>query len=274
MRLLIVPDLHLQGSLLLPRIEAVIKSTNTPIDKWVFLGDYFDQWQVQDIKIPTKETQYLEQFAATHECIFLIGNHDIPYITTNIEHYSHPSPTVAMMYQQTLANLQCQLAYEEGDWLFSHAGLVTGKLNEMDTHIINNTTISTNDELLYYLSNIQSESGWTSGGLAPVPSLVWARPDDWYHATNPNYKYQVVGHTPQTEITDITDEHGTVYFTDTMSLSYNYLSKRYSAYGNHTCLYVDTETNDILVIQPDRQNINEHINNHFGRRKDSIHELL
>ena len=248
----VIPDLHLNGSLILKQITHAIEHHNIHVDKFLFLGDYFDQYNIDHNKLlAQKEIHTLEEFKKKHNCIFLLGNHDIPYITTNMEHYSETNPTIAMMYQQCIVNLEPQLAYEENGILFSHAGLVVGKIDELDTTPITNDNF---DLYTNYLNTIQQAASKASGGNEAVPSLVWARPEDWYNTPNDNYEIQIMGHTPHNQIViEDFDEHLNIY-TDTFSLTYKHinhplLNTLYDAYGDGSFIVVDTESHDIQYLK-------------------------
>lgn len=244
-KLVIIPDLHLQESLVLPLITQTLKENGIQPDKYLFIGDYFDQWQVNDNRIIQREIQYLKDFAATHSSQFILGNHDLPYITTEIESYSNHNMKAMMAYQRALTSLNGSLAHQDNDWLFSHAGLTQGQITDSDIVDINDDNF---DVYGHYLNAIQHKVSYTSGGWSLYPSLVWARPEDWYPELNTNYHFQVVGHTPVATIDKLssTDEQRAVYFVDTFSLKRGLLG--YLPIGDGSFIVIDTQTNQVTKL--------------------------
>lgn len=218
-KIVVVPDLHLQGRLVLPAIEMELIKARAKVDLFLFLGDYFDQYDVSDYKLSKAEADYLLTFASTHPCKFLLGNHDIPYLINDIEAYSDFSSKIQMYYQMTLAKMNVSLAYQDRDYLFTHAGQTAGKLSNRDFEVINDDNF---DMYLDYLHQVQQQASPASGGMSKNPSCVWARPEDWSDEYNPNYVCQVVGHTPMKQISKVIsfkDPNRSIIFSDTFSLA-------------------------------------------------------
>lgn len=258
-KIAVIPDTHLQARMMLPIIASKLKDEGIKPDKYVFLGDYFDQWHVNDYDISQKEVQTLSDFAENHECIFLLGNHDIPYVTTDLRHYSDPSPKTCMLYQKALVDMGASLAYEEGDFLFSHAGFVRDRAYEVDFTKLTHDNFY---DMSSYLTQVLNDAGRSSGGYALVPSSVWARPDEWTHELNPEYTHQVVGHTPQRTIDRLERGDSQIHFCDTFSLGIDIRTdkktgknyRHYYAGGDGSFLVVDTSTNNIQKLTPEWKN--------------------
>jgi len=288
-KIVVIPDMHLQSRLILPEVERVTR--NKQVDMYLFLGDYFDQWGVSDNReLIEKEVKNIIDFSKNHPCKFLLGNHDIPYLTTELEHYSAKNPSIVMTIQKALTKVGVSLAYEDGDYLFSHAGLVNGQITELDTVTIDDSNF---DIYLSYLNDIQHTVSKSSGGDSPIPSLVWARPEDSYMLHNSNYRYQVMGHTPMKRITTDTDDNGReMIYTDTFSLLREEVMLdhkfyiEYTPYGDGSLLYIDTKTNktETLSTNWQREGIMKSRYNYFyepeianilfNHQKDKIIELF
>lgn len=250
-KIVIVPDLHLQESLILPKIEEQLILNKESIDLFVFLGDYFDQYGIHDANFSKKEAEYLLKFAKSHPCKFLLGNHDIPYLTTEIENYSEHQLSTEMLYQATLVDLQPSVAYQTGKYLFTHAGKTDGKLSPTDFETINNRNF---DMYLSYLNSLQHEVSEASGGYSKHPSCVWARPEDWTSDYNPEYQIQIFGHTPMKQITmiqSISHPNRKLIFSDTFSLAYqaNHNKMRHFPYGEQSFNIIDTLTDEIKTLR-------------------------
>ena len=117
--ILVIPDVHLKFNILYPIIKDV--TSQNKVDKLVFLGDYFDDWGQQlNNKLYEETCDYLKKLNAEYDCIFLLGNHDVPYITRNLQHYSNHDPHTVSLCRETLLSLSPRIAYKENDILYSH----------------------------------------------------------------------------------------------------------------------------------------------------------
>ena len=68
MRTLVIGDIH--GGL--RALHQIMERANvTPNDTLIFLGDYVDGWSQSPQVI-----DYLIELKTTHNCIFILGNHD------------------------------------------------------------------------------------------------------------------------------------------------------------------------------------------------------
>ena len=85
MHLCIIPDLH-------NRIEVakeIIEKENENVDEFIFLGDYFDDWNETSQTVKTT-AEFVSEYIHNDKFKFLIGNHDLHYI---INHRSWRSST-------------------------------------------------------------------------------------------------------------------------------------------------------------------------------------
>lgn len=126
MKTLVIGDIHGRSTWV-----DIVKEESDNIGKVVFLGDYFDSFNISadnqinnfiDI-IKFKENTKLE-------VILLIGNHDHHYLDVG-EHYTGYQPvhdlTIRELIKQNIHNL-C-IVHRHDDILLSHAGISTNWLN-------------------------------------------------------------------------------------------------------------------------------------------------
>lgn len=268
MKIVVIPDTHLLQSLILPKIEATAPKDT---ELFLFLGDYFDNWnQTGKYQLSEHECNTLTDFTNKHNCKLLLGNHDIPYLTTEIDSFSDSNSKTIMLYQKTLMDIGASLAYQAGNYTFTHAGMVTDELVGIDFLTIDNSNYSEHLDYLNYVQNVSE------------PSMVWVRPDERY-PWNPKYKHQVVGHSPHETLTTLTNDDQTFTYMDTFSLSYREVPinreqtiTQYSQIGDGSYLYIDTDTETTQVIQTDwaseatHKQIFEHfVLNYYGGKEPS-----
>lgn len=266
-KVVVIPDLHLQESLILPKIIETLDKVGESPDLFLFLGDYFDQWGISDLEFSSKQAEYLKIFSRKYPCKFLLGNHDIPYILYEPEHYSESNPEISKLYRKTLLdNLDSvYVAYEVGDFTFSHAGQIQGKFPSEAFNPINRESIE-KEHNRNYLRLIQNGVSYSSGGNSENASCVWARPDDWkdVNYNNDNYALQIVGHTPMRNIKSVRPYEGGVTFADTFSLGLNFKNskKHYYCFGNGNFMLIDTFERTIKKLSTfiSDSELNEHFN--------------
>lgn len=190
-------------------------------DKIVFVGDYVDSFTVKN---PEMKHNLLDiiHFKRTYpdKVVLLIGNHDVQYIVPD-QICSGYRPEMKIDFEQIFRENDelFQLAYfvesEDGTrTLWTHAGVTEGWLNclrkivdspkfRYKDHFIGWESMRV-DELinlawqfrLHVLFNVDSYSGGMSQWAGPV----WVRPTILLWEALKGYN-QVVGHTPQREIT-------------------------------------------------------------------------
>lgn len=158
------------------------------VDQLVFLGDYFDDWgQQTNNKLYQETCDYLMKLKKEYNCIFLLGNHDVPYITNHMRHYSISNPPTIFRCRETLLSLSPQIAYQKDGILYSHAGFIS-QPDEIDFQIYKEPLEEGYSRLLIY------ERG-TFGGP------FWIRPDEWQRELQEQLPTQIVGHSPVPDIT-------------------------------------------------------------------------
>lgn len=179
--LLVIPDIHLKFENMKTKIIDTLQTH--PTDELIFLGDYFDDWNQQYNPVKYKNTMSqidnLVQ-SLSQKCVFLLGNHDYPYISKHLEYYSIKYPDITNEIRDWIIKHNMQLAYLSNTILFSHAGYLTKPkkwhFDPCHQHMRGLTTIYNDDD-----------------------GPLWIRP---YNLKSTQIKdIQVFGHTPTSTIT-------------------------------------------------------------------------
>ncbi len=185
-------------------------------DKLIFIGDYFDL--KDDIQSNTQISNFLEilnfkkSVEPTHEVVLLFGNHDFHYLPGINENYSGFNEIARLQIGQILsdciAERQFNMIYNQGNFLFSHAGVTK-------TWLYNNIWVNENldpnglceavNDLFYFKPN---KFKFTIGknqsmyGDDVTQSPIWVRPKSLLKDGLSDY-FQVVGHTAKDHIKQI-----------------------------------------------------------------------
>jgi hypothetical protein len=211
-------------------------------DKVIFLGDYFDSFTISAVEQMHNFKEIVEfKETSGKEVIMLLGNHDHHYYPgINDSSTSGYQTKMAFVIKQLVEeNKQhFQMAYREGEFVFSHAGFSSEWLD--DTVIgwtLDNMIDKVNELLLYaphaldYRSfKMFSATEWTGAGGYGNESYqgpMWIRPKALMSVNKHTLRkkiIQVVGHTYQNEI----DKHGKTtggryYFVDVQETSQEYM---------------------------------------------------
>lgn len=199
---LFIGDTHLQFGL----IELFIKETvtNEKVEQIVFVGDYLDQWNCDtNGQLYINELQRLIDFknemnSQNIDVIFLVGNHDVPYLTQQYEYYSCKQVNCLNKIYNLLTALEPQIAFKVTDNLIaSHAGYIDN-VDIKESHF-EPWSIDLIDEYLY----LQNKVGQSRGGYYTYGGVLWIDLYDLLQLETPFQ--QVVGHTPVKEI-DVTNK--------------------------------------------------------------------
>ena len=207
-------------------------------DRFIFVGDYFDSFDVPGL-IQCQNFQDIIEFKTTtdKEVILLIGNHDYHYFPEIGEngcsgYQTRMAPTIQHLINTNRDHLQ--LAYQFDDFLVTHAGVSSTWLDETITMWdVENLAMYLNDLFKYqplkvgYRSYKQVGDNvyWASGfGDETFQGPIWIRPKSLMKANYDTLRkqiIQVVGHTGQRQI-DIKggSTGGRYYFIDTMPKQY------------------------------------------------------
>ena len=231
MKLVAIGDIHGRD------IWKQIIAKEQDADEFVFVGDYFDSFTV---KGPDQINNFLDiiEFKKQSKVpvILLIGNHDYHY-------YPGIEDSGTSGYQTLLApsikhvvgdNKQyLQVAYQVGEFVFTHAGLSSEWLDDMVVDWdVDSLDATVNDLFQYQPGKIAYRSykqvgdqvyGAQGYGNEAFQGPIWIRPSALMTANKKMLRkkiIQVVGHTPQDNI-DIEGKStgGRYYFIDT--LEYN-----------------------------------------------------
>ena len=186
--ILVIPDVHLKFNIMYPIIKDI--TSQNKVDQLVFLGDYFDDWgQQTNNKLYQETCDYLLKLKKEYNCVFLLGNHDVPYLTRNFQHYSNHDPNVVSLCANTLLSLEPMIAYAHDGIIYSHAGFISTP-DEIDFRIFTNNNHAHFVRLLAYEQHYYTND-----------NPLWIRPDEWQLSVQEWLPTQVVGHSPVSNIT-------------------------------------------------------------------------
>lgn len=186
--ILVIPDVHLKFNILYPIIKEV--TSKHKVDQLVFLGDYFDDWGQQTNNQLYQETcDYLTKLNKEYNCIFLLGNHDVPYLTGHLQHYSNHDSHIVSLCRDTLLALSPRIAYKKNHVLYSHAGFISTP-DDIDFRIFTDNNHDHYVRLLAYKQQYYTKD-----------NPLWIRPDEWQRSLLEWLPTQIVGHSPVPDIT-------------------------------------------------------------------------
>jgi predicted phosphodiesterase len=211
MNLLIISDVHGRTD------WNTIVAQEANAEKVIFLGDYFDSF---DIKTQQQLDNFKEIIAFKEQnpnkVILLTGNHDLhylPYFITIGERYSGFQSQYAYLIGDLIqTNLHhLQMAYREGNYLFTHAGVT-------NTWLANNA-YDNEQEIATFLNELFVHQpaafrirGSDFFGNTIESSPVWVRPESLMKdAYEKDQLKQVVGHTVVKHINIVEDKY---FFVD------------------------------------------------------------
>jgi len=195
MRTLIIPDLHHH----VENAERWIASQSA--DRVIFLGDYFDDFG-DNVSDARKTAEWLRRRIETTQDIFLIGNHDAPYMFPENPQLYCPGftkPKAAgireILKPEHWKRFQ-QATIEQG-WLLSHAGFhpnwISGvPLNELSTLCDNSMQRAARGVPDPFFG-----AGIDRDGSQGVGGPLWL---DWASLVPIPGINQIVGHTPGSKV--------------------------------------------------------------------------
>ena len=103
-----------------------IEKENENVDEFIFLGDYFDDWNETPQTVKAS-AEFVSEYIHDDKFKFLIGNHDLHYI---INHRSWIASTWTEEKFNTINEIidedmwsKFLWTYHKDNWLFSHAGI-------------------------------------------------------------------------------------------------------------------------------------------------------
>ena len=197
MKALIVPDVHMKLDEMLPHIERHWNEHQPDI--LVFLGDYFDEWgKTGDDDAYLRTVDQLRCIDEHYPTIFLLGNHDIPYLMDEPQHYSSDSFEIHQAIKDCLLSLNPYITYEVDDILLVHGGWIE---------------TPTDRQRLQWLDIPQVEKHWL---MHNTDGPLWVRPDILAHCSHVRQP-QIVGHTPTKQVQVFKTPESQFITTDTWS---------------------------------------------------------
>ena len=227
-KLLVIPDVHLKPWMFEQAMEIM---ENSYCEGAVCLGDLVDDWGCQwNVELYEKTLNEAIGFAENYpDTIWCYGNHDLSYLWNQYDHpgYSDAAEDIVIRKLEELKDTldspdNLALIHRIDNTLFSHAGLawtfVSTQMPEMMGDI---------DCIIETINGYGVEEMWE------VNSPIWVRPQDGtlYRGMYPDDLFQVVGHTPVSEVY----EQENMITADTFS---TYTNGR--PVGNEEFCWVDT----------------------------------
>ena len=216
-KVIIIPDVH--GRTFWK--DVVEKYSDSKYDKVpiVFLGDYLDPYDQEDIRFKDAFTNFKEivEFKRNNpdRVILLLGNHDLHYINTSSNCRSSRydrmhSSEIRKIFMDNLDvfQLMWKVDIDSITYVFSHAGITLEWLQDYNyifnvdcTNIIK--AISTlkindmfhNDETIENVLNTLSAISYYRGGWAKNGSMVWEDLTTFLKKPKEENFIQIFGHT-------------------------------------------------------------------------------
>lgn len=172
-------------------------------DKFVFIGDYFDSF---DVKADDQVSNFKKILAFKDEypdkVVLLYGNHEHHYMS-EYEDYSGKQHGRTLYYRSLIGDAiaagQIQMCYKHYKFLFTHAGISKTWANTWEVDL-ENVESSVNEvfKTKPYAFNF-SESDRTGYGGSITQSPIWIRPEQ-LRMDGLDDVIQIVGHTHQVAI--------------------------------------------------------------------------
>lgn len=235
MKIVVIGDIHGRN------VWKEIVNYENP-DKVIFIGDYFDSFDIPHSDQITNFLDIIEyKKSSGKEVIMLIGNHDYHYIKDIDENYSgfkaQYKPAISFLLEENKEHLQ--MAYQMDEFLFTHAGVSSVFLNELkkilfeDEVSVDNIASFLNlafecKPLLFGFGRFRNpEFNIDPYGDDKEQSCIWIRPRSLMKANYDNLRkevIQVVGHTQIKEMDIKGKATGNRYFLiDCLETSGEYL---------------------------------------------------
>lgn len=228
-KILIIPDVH-GRTFWKTAVEKHFDDSN----KIIFLGDYLDRYENEDITRKQEKENFLEIINFKKEnkdkVVLLLGNHDLHYIEQSFTMSTRHSSNYAYSYKQIFLENKSlfKLAHEETindkKILFTHAGLMNSWY-QRNKNTIGELTVDNLNQLLNFPNGIQclcdiskyrtcigEESGsilWSDvrekiniDVMKDENDSITPNDDSWVD----EYDYQIFGHTQLSIKPIITDK--------------------------------------------------------------------
>lgn len=213
-------------------------------DKVIFIGDYFDSFNIPHSDQINNFLDIIEyKKSSGKEVIMLIGNHDYHYMKGVEESYSGYKasyrPTIEFLLEDNKQYLQ--MAYQDGEFLFTHAGVSSAFLDQLKKYLLFTDEILPTENIAKFVNMVFEHKPQMFGFGAMVKnssylepygddleqSPIWIRPRSLMKANYDTLRkevIQVVGHTGVNEIDIKGKATGNRYFLiDCLETSGEYL---------------------------------------------------
>jgi hypothetical protein len=205
MNIIVIPDIHTKYE----KAARIIERYNHT-HKFVFVGDYFDQFN-DNPEINQMTAEWLKYHLNDDNKVFLVGNHDIHYMPWASFFCSGFSTAKKEAINSVLSiddwNKLKYFHFENG-WFFSHGGLsehwFKHPVNDNITpdHVQRVVDSSIEELKMSKLNNAIYAADIFRGGRNKKGGLLW---NDWRNMDLIVGIKQVVGHTPLPRVTAISD---------------------------------------------------------------------
>lgn len=278
MTTIIIGDIHLMSTLILPLIDEAIKDKQ--IDQIIFTGDYCDQWSQQyNSALYQNDLAFLLRWKQKKEALGiqvmnLLGNHDLPYIVDRPAHYSLLDEQVRQDVRELLLALKPQISCWVGEYLVSHGGYLSDV--EIDPYEQTPLTVELleNAEVFHHIRVLLQEVGQCRGGHALYGGPVWADiMAEFPRYPSKYYSKQVVGHRPIPEIEVFTNKKSQMIGIDTFTITrkQEYPFFRPIAEEPAVLMIVEGETDVLPIPGWTEEEMGEAIYQHYAQ--DSVLEF-
>lgn len=258
MKILVIGDIHGYDTFLY-RLD--INDLFSKYDKVVFVGDYVDSFHYSiEHQVHTLKSLVNVKEKNTNT-IFLLGNHDAPYLYSAATRCDNIDPIGHTMYPSLLNKLETQIAFGVDNWLITHAGVTNwwsnyylekDEMKDAETlaHTLNYWLKKQNNAIIP-LTELPYSRG--SSNRYSKPSPLWA---DWNDLKNDAQVgiNQIVGHTDKVNLIDDI-KHPIIYetFNEDILINVDNLDKGYNLQHGlperkDVFLEIDTKSNEHKFI--------------------------
>ena len=205
MKILAIGDIHGRNCW-----KQIIQKELDNVDKIVFIGDYFDSFNVQIIDQINNFLDIL-QFKKdnTDKVITLTGNHELHYFKYMRNKYSGYKVAteiqVADLLEEEVRNNNLQIAYKVNDILFTHAGVTKTWCNQNNINYDHVQIDKEINQLFKYRKEYFDIHIPTNGfGDEIHQGPLWVRPKSLTEDATPHL--HIIGHT-HNEMVEITETY-------------------------------------------------------------------
>ncbi len=196
MKTLVIPDIHHKV-----KVVDTILYKEAP-DRVIFLGDWFDDFNDDDMLSRTTTAWLTCRMDRHPEDIFIWGNHDTHYGFPSRETMCSGFSEVKMYAIREVMTSRhwdkFKFIHWEGDWLFSHAGLTAPHIDGAPKDDLRGWLEWQENQAQIQLRSSRPhwffQAGVSRGGRAPFGGVNWCDVNEFLPIDGVN---QVFGHTPQ-----------------------------------------------------------------------------